>query len=95
MNKNGELSVINNQAAVDASAFRLTPAEAAARASSAPTFVLRPVLSNLSTQWTGVGGGTVLNVTLDPGSAAFDVDNPSVNQVKVCLKECTIHAHCL
>lgn len=81
MHKNGELSVTNNQAAVDASTFPLTLAEAASMASRPPVFMLRPVLGSISTQWTGLGGGTVLNVTLDPGSAAFDISNPSANQV--------------
>lgn len=91
MHQNGEMSVISNAAAVQASAYPLTLAEAARLASRPPVFVLRPVLAAVSTQFTGAGGGTVLNVTLDPGSGAFDVDNPAANQVSLIAASTT---HC-
>lgn len=87
MHSNGELSITNNPEAAASSSIPLTVAEAAAAATAPPTFTLRPVLSALSTHWTGAGGGTMLTVTLDDGSAAFDVANPDANQVS-----CTVHS---
>jgi hypothetical protein len=80
--ENGELSITNNQAAVDTSSIPLTVAEAAARATSPPVFVVRPVLAGLSANWASPGGGMMLNVTLEDGSATFDVTSPSANEVR-------------
>eukprot|EP00879_Flechtneria_rotunda_P031560 GHRR01034486.1.p1 GENE.GHRR01034486.1~~GHRR01034486.1.p1 ORF type:complete len:649 (+),score=169.85 GHRR01034486.1:621-2567(+) len=90
MHQNGELSVTNNVAEVASSLVPLTVAQAAAVRAMPPHFQVRPVIGALSTQWTGVGGGTVLNITLDPGSAAFDVNNPDANQVLVGGIPCTL-----
>jgi hypothetical protein len=86
VHENGELSITNNPETAAAANVPLTVAEAAARATSPPVFVLRPVLAALSSHWASPGGGLVLNVTLEDGSAGFDVENPTANEVKLCSR---------
>jgi hypothetical protein len=88
VHSNGEMSVTNNPDVLTASGKSAanvprTVAQAAAAATRPPTFTLRPVLSAVSAQASGVGGGSSVTVTLaEEGGSTFDVQHPEANRVR-------------
>eukprot|EP00775_Hariotina_reticulata_P014471 gene14471-14588_t len=101
VHSNGEMSVTNNPDVLTASGGSAvanvprTVAQAAAAATRPPTFILRPVVSAVSAQASGVGGGSSVTVTLAQGGCTFDVQHPEVNRVLVGGVPCTLDSAAL